>query len=1026
MAMTDTGLVARLLLAEPAASTPATVPDSGPSAGALDAVYDGTKMSFYGTSPNRGVRFTSTTGDQRLERTMLAGDPLRTALQGSKVATIELRSSLTDGSSSGSRIFGVNGTAGENGALIVKANNDTHLYLSFNNTNHTSAAANIGGSGIRTIHFIVNTDEAVQNDRVKVSIDGAAPVGQTNSIALGSTINIDSAAKLIVGNRESGGSYSRSAAFDLQWAAIYSVVFDAARVADHHAALVLDDDTAPTAADTTPPVISSPTATPTSATLTNAGFTTNEANGTSYAYVSGNASESAATIKASGASLATPGAVVSFTGLAWSAGQYVHLVQDDSASPTPNTSNVLSLLIADATGPTATGPLTVTVLSSTSYSIGGFSAVDNLAVTGWRWRVDAGIWNTFTGTSFDVTGRTNAATDAIEVQARDAAENWSNTLSKSVVVGSTTKTAHALSFPTNNGTNSATALNLDGLSRTNHTFIWKSKRRMQTGYYGEAWHVSRGAGPWSIDISYAFGTHPYPTQTGTYDVYGERDDGGSGPIHYSEIAGLRNSGSTGRDYISSPVSIVGAGNQASYPVDLTHTVWITGMRQSFVRPDGVTLRHHYYPDLENHPDWVIIQDIDLDSVDDDVATANDRGFTFGAPVWRDSGDANDETPYGEHRYFKAFNGVLSVAEGLAEAASESDSPVSATGIATQHFSQIDPTVATIATTPGNALYWRTAYRPADWSEEIQVVAASGASQSLAFTLDDIAASVAQNLSHSQALAAALDGISASIAQNLRHSQALAASLDGVSVSIAQSKTGNKSQSVAFALDDVSASVSQTLSRVQSLSITLDGIQADITQGVNGALSQSLAITLDGVAVAVAQNLQHAQSLALSLDGVSVSLAQSVSSPVKTQALAVTLDDVSIEIAQIGAEPETGGRGFVIVDTPSKLWWKRKPKALPEEDADEKVQRVVRVIERVAKKQVQAEQPAKFTQQKAEVRQAIAPMVEQMPGFDWMAVYVTILDGLKQQEAQRIANAEIERIRLIESEDEDLLILMMGM
>ena len=125
------------------------------------------------------------------------------------------------------------------------------------------------------------------------------------------------------------------------------------------------------------------------------------------------------------------------------------------------------------------------------------------------------------------------------------------------------------------------------------------------------------------------------------------------------------------------------------------------------------------------------------------------------------------------------------------------------------------------------------------------------------------------------------------------------------------------------------------------------------------------------------------------------------------------------------DPSVGGRGFTIVDTPSRLWWKRKPKALPEEEAQEQVARVVRVIERVAKKQVQAEQPVKFTQQKAEVRQAIAPMVEQMPGFDWMAVYTAVLDGLKRQEAQRIAISEIERIRQIESEEDDLLILMMG-
>lgn len=124
------------------------------------------------------------------------------------------------------------------------------------------------------------------------------------------------------------------------------------------------------------------------------------------------------------------------------------------------------------------------------------------------------------------------------------------------------------------------------------------------------------------------------------------------------------------------------------------------------------------------------------------------------------------------------------------------------------------------------------------------------------------------------------------------------------------------------------------------------------------------------------------------------------------------------------EQTAGGMGFVLTNFESKLWWKRKPKALPEEQATEQVKRVVKAIERVAKTQI--EQPQPFKAQKAEVREAIAPMVEQMPGFDWMAVYTAILDGLKRQQAEQMAKEQIARIQAMRDEDEDLLVLMMGM
>lgn len=125
----------------------------------------------------------------------------------------------------------------------------------------------------------------------------------------------------------------------------------------------------------------------------------------------------------------------------------------------------------------------------------------------------------------------------------------------------------------------------------------------------------------------------------------------------------------------------------------------------------------------------------------------------------------------------------------------------------------------------------------------------------------------------------------------------------------------------------------------------------------------------------------------------------------------------------------GGFGFVITDTAPRLWWQRKPKALDEQEAEEKVAKVVRVVERIARQQVEADRPAPVKDKKREVREAIAPLVAEMPGFDWMTVYRTILIelGRRQQEQQAAEQAQMEiaRIQAMRRDEDDVLLLLMS-
>jgi adhesin HecA-like repeat protein len=112
------------------------------------------------------------------------------------------------------------------------------------------------------------------------------------------------------------------------------------------------------------------------------------------------------------------------------------------------------------------------------------------------------------------------------------------------------------------------------------------------------------------------------------------------------------------------------------------------------------------------------------------------------------------------------------------------------------------------------------------------------------------------------------------------------------------------------------------------------------------------------------------------------------------------------------------------DTAPRLWWQRRPKAMPEEVAEEKVAQVANVIRRVAKAQVGKDAPQK--QLKREVREAIEPLVAEMPGFDWVTLWRFInvqvaLDEQRRREEMALILAQ----QAWERDEEDALVLLMA-
>ena len=179
----------------------------------------------------------------------------------------------------------------------------------------------------------------------------------------------------------------------------------------------------------------------------------------------------------------------------------------------------------------------------------------------------------------------------------------------------------------------------------------------------------------------------------------------------------------------------------------------------------------------------------------------------------------------------------------------------------------------------------------------------------------------------------------------------------------------------------------------------------------------------------------AETGAYTLDGIDAGLTYTSNGPTnytltcETGSYSIDGGDANFLVNGVAS---VASRGFTFQKWKPKLWWVRKPRSLDEEEAEEKLEAAAQEIAKVAAKQIKRikpGQPVAVTKpQKAEVREAIAPLVAEMPGFDWVGVYKAILERLAQEKAEqerealRMAQIEIERIRQID--DEEVLMLLM--
>lgn len=133
----------------------------------------------------------------------------------------------------------------------------------------------------------------------------------------------------------------------------------------------------------------------------------------------------------------------------------------------------------------------------------------------------------------------------------------------------------------------------------------------------------------------------------------------------------------------------------------------------------------------------------------------------------------------------------------------------------------------------------------------------------------------------------------------------------------------------------------------------------------------------------------------------------------------------------GAAELVGLAGGFDVDYEPTLWWQRKPKRIKPEEAKKALQAVAKVVKEKAEEHAAERDPV--AQRRADVKQAVAPLVSQMPGFDWRPIYdeaydraltAAIAQQMREQEAAQQMEQAIRRARLIDDEEVALLAAML--
>lgn len=332
-------------------TTPTTTADSGASGPDLTIDYGPGDMTW-GTaaSEGNGLNWTVTSAQSSDARAHAAmGSSLAAAMDGATHGCFFFKHN-TFTSDYWSVAFSIEAS----GVSVIELQRDGTGIWSFIFQNNSLAFYN----GATVLAVALDTTQASLADRIKFYTLSAGVLSQITpdggyggyTLPQNTAIDVVSTDTITIGNR---AAVNRNGTGLIKCVGWENSILSEATIEDYLLAIDADDDTMPSAGDTTAPVLTSAVGTTTGSTTATIGATTDEANGTMYGVVTGSVTQpSVAQIKAgqdhtgaaasyaSSQSISSTGAkTFSATGLTASTTYYGHIVHTDAAA---NDSNRLS------------------------------------------------------------------------------------------------------------------------------------------------------------------------------------------------------------------------------------------------------------------------------------------------------------------------------------------------------------------------------------------------------------------------------------------------------------------------------------------------------------------------------------------------------------------------------------------------------------------------------------------------------------------------------------------------------------
>lgn len=209
--------------------------------------YVGDSPAFVETDGHRGLQWSQSGSDARVNAAIDSNAPLFQALHGGTTATMEAVLSITAAELEGSRVidFSPGGVALGQSLFSLEITGAYEVQLDWNERSGDVAGKWAIGPAVRerfVAHLVFDSDQISRADRLQLYIDGvAAPRGINNTVFRGTTIDLATLNPLFfgLGNRARGARSPRGTLF---YAAVYSAALTADEIAQNAAALLASDD----------------------------------------------------------------------------------------------------------------------------------------------------------------------------------------------------------------------------------------------------------------------------------------------------------------------------------------------------------------------------------------------------------------------------------------------------------------------------------------------------------------------------------------------------------------------------------------------------------------------------------------------------------------------------------------------------------------------------------------------------------------------------------------------------------------